>query len=302
MNNCIQLENVNKSFKNNHVVKNLTLNIPQGKITGFLGPNGSGKTTSMRMMCGLLEPDSGAGKCCGYDIFSQRKQIKPLIGYMTQHFTLWENMTVRENLLFLARIHRTGKPRQRVEKVITQFGLHTFQHTLTRHLSGGWRQRTSLAASILHDPKIILLDEPTAGVDPSARREFWKILHNLSDDGMTVLVSTHYMDEAERCQYLAWMSYGTLLIAGNAEQIIQAQGLCTFSVKGPDLAKLEYILSEHTSVEQTAIFSNTLYVTSQYPDELSLYLHTLPACYRLEKVDTTLEDSFAHLMNKGKFQ
>ncbi|APG19688.1 multidrug ABC transporter ATP-binding protein [Kosakonia radicincitans DSM 16656] len=299
MDYCIKLQNVNKSFGSRHVVKDLTLNIPTGKITGFLGPNGSGKTTAMRMMCGLLKPDSGSGSCFDFDIFKQRESIKPMIGYMTQYFSLWENLTVRENLLFLAKIRNIPQPIKRVEELINEFALQRFRDVLTHHLSGGWKQRVSLSASILHDPKIILLDEPTAGVDPYARREFWKILHYLSSKGMTILVSTHYMDEAERCNHLAWMSYGNLLASGSAESIIQSQGLTTFAIKGPNLHDLEYRFSDIDEIEQTVIFSNTLFVTSKQSNTLNTIVGALPDNYHVEKTATTLEDSFAHLMKQA---
>lgn len=298
MDYCISLQNVNKSFGNRHVVKDLTLNIRQGKITGFLGPNGSGKTTSMRIMCGMLKPDSGSGTCFNYDIQRQRAKIKPLIGFMTQNFTLWENLTVRENLAFLAQLHGVSDGRQRVAQLISEFDLTRFENILTTHLSGGWKQRVSLAACMLHRPKIILLDEPTAGVDPYARREFWRILHNLSESGMTILVSTHYMDEAERCHELAWISYGKLLAAGTANTIIQAQGLTTYAIRGPDLSELEYNLSTRQGIEQTAIYSNTLYITGKENERLESLLHRLPNHYQAEKTVTSLEDSFAHLMKK----
>lgn len=299
MDHCIELNNVNKHFGGKHVVKDLTIRIPTGKITGFLGPNGSGKTTSMRMMCGLLRPDTGSGQCFNYDIFQQRNKIKPLIGYMTQSFTLWENLTVAENLLFLARLRSIPDAERRVDELIGEFDLQRFRHILTLHLSGGWKQRVSLAASILHRPKIILLDEPTAGVDPYARREFWKILHYLSGEGVTILVSTHYMDEAERCHHLAWMSYGKLLASATAENIIQSQGLTTYAIKGPDLIELEYRFNETDAVEQTVIFSNTLYVTGQCRDKLTTLVGALPGVYTTEKASTTLEDSFGHLMKKA---
>ncbi|HCR1912159.1 TPA: ABC transporter ATP-binding protein [Enterobacter kobei] len=296
---CIELYNINKYFDNKHVVKNLTLSIPTGKITGFLGPNGSGKTTSMRIMCGLLKPDSGSGLCFGYDILKQRKYIKPLIGYMTQNFSLWSNLTVKENLLFLARLYDLPTPKKRVDQLIDDFKIERYRNTLTSGLSGGWKQRVSLAASILHSPKIILLDEPTAGVDPYARREFWKILHDLSHEGMTVLVSTHYMDEADRCDHLTWMSYGHLLASGTAESIIQSQGLSTFAIKGPDLTDLEFRFGDFDEIEQTVIFSSTLYITGKNRVKITSLLRQLPDSYQIKNVPTTLEDSFAHLMKKG---
>lgn len=296
---CIELKDVNKYYGKRHVVKDLTLVVPRGKITGFLGPNGSGKTTSMRMMCGLLKPDSGCGSCFGFDIFSQRHLIKPLIGFMTQHFTLWEMLTVRENLLFLAKIRRIEMAKGRVDEVIAQFNLQRFEHTQTRYLSGGWRQRTSLAACILHQPEVLILDEPTAGVDPSARRDFWKILHNLSAQGMTILVSTHYMDEAERCQFLAWIAYGTLLAVGSGEEIIAAQGLRTLAIRGSDIVNVEYRLNQRGLVEQTTLYGNTLYATCETEEQLKICQQFIPDQYSTQQVATSLEDCFAHLMQKG---
>lgn len=298
MDHCIELYNINKSFGGKHVVKDLTLSIPTGKITGFLGPNGSGKTTSMRIMCGLLRPDSGHGTCFKHSILEQRNQIKSLIGYMTQNFSLWENLTVQENLIFLAKLRNIPFAQYRVNELIDDFKLERFRNSLTGSLSGGWKQRVSLAACILHSPKIILLDEPTAGVDPYARREFWKVLNELSMDGMTILVSTHYMDEAERCHHLTWMSYGHLLASGTAESIIQSQGLSTFAIKGPDLLGLEYHFSDIKEIEQTVIFSKTLYITGKKSDKLMSIIHELPDTYQVDKASTTLEDSFAHLMRK----
>lgn len=296
---CIQLKEVNKYYGKRHVVKDLTLTVPRGKITGFLGPNGSGKTTSMRMMCGLLKPDSGRGSCFGFDIFSQRHRIKPLIGFMTQHFTLWETLTVRENLLFLAKIRRIDGAERRVNEIISQFELKRFEHTQTRYLSGGWRQRTSLAACILHRPEVLILDEPTAGVDPSARRDFWRILHTLSAQGMTILVSTHYMDEAERCQFLAWIAYGTLLAVGSSDEIIAAQGLHTLAIKGEDIVSVEYMLNQRALVEQTTLYGNTLYATCQTEEQLNVCRQIISENCSTQYVATSLEDCFAHLMKKG---
>lgn len=293
------LEHINKSFGGRHVVKDLSLNVRRGKITGFLGPNGSGKTTSMRMMCGLLKPDSGHGTCFGYDIQRQRKNIKPLVGFMTQKFTLWGNLTVRENLLFLARLHNIADLQRRVMQLIDSFNLTRFSDVLTAHLSGGWQQRVSLAACMLHSPQLILLDEPTAGVDPHARREFWRVLHSLSDNGITILVSTHYMDEAERCHELAWISYGKLMASGTADAIIKAQGLTTWAIRGPALSDIEHRLSLEHRIEQTTIYSNTLYITSPQSIPVEDLIGSLPGQYHIEKAATSLEDSFAHLMKKA---
>ncbi|WP_366509454.1 ABC transporter ATP-binding protein [uncultured Pluralibacter sp.] len=299
MDYAIALERVSKSFGKRQVVRDLSLNVRRGKITGFLGPNGSGKTTSMRIMGGLLKPDSGGGSCFGYNIRSQRGRIKPLVGFMTQKFSLWEPLTVRENLLFLARLHAIADPQRRVSQLLEAFSLTGFADALAAHLSGGWQQRVSLAACMLHSPQLILLDEPTAGVDPHARREFWRVLHALAQQGITILVSTHFMDEAERCHELAWIAGGSLLASGTADTIIAAQGLATWAIRGPALSDIEYRLSLSQSVEQTSIYSNTLYITCPQSSPVESLLGGLPRSYRIEKAATSLEDAFAHLMKKG---
>lgn len=296
MNFCIELEAINKSFKKSHVVKDLTLKIPKGKITGFLGPNGSGKTTSMKIMSGLLPADSGSGRCCGFDLKTGRRALKACIGYMPQYFSLWDDMSVEENLLFLAKAHKLTNPRQRIDEVIEQFGLEKYRHHYTRNLSGGWCQRTSLAATLIHRPELILLDEPTAGVDPSARRAFWKILHELADAGTTILVSTHYMDEAERCQHLVCMAYGSLLATGSPAEIISTQQLTTYAIRGPNLARLENQVINEDVISQTTIYGNRLYITSNNSITLAKLISNLPAVYDSEKVPTSLEDSFTQLM------
>lgn len=294
---CIDVRGLNKHFAEKHVVKDFSLQIGKGEIHGFLGPNGSGKTTSIRMMCGLITPDSGTGHCLGMDIFTQRELIKRRIGYMTQHFTLWENLTIRENLLFLARLHNIKQRQQRVETTLSELGLTSRQHQLAKFLSGGWKQRVALAACMLHQPALLFLDEPTAGVDPKARREFWQTLHRLSDEGISILVSTHYMDEAQRCHKVAYLSYGNLLASGTIEAIIKAQNLTTMSIRGNGLTELENRLQHFSAIEQTVIFGNTLYVTAR--DEqglLGILAQTVSCEYQVCKVETNLEDAFTYLM------
>jgi ABC-2 type transport system ATP-binding protein len=234
----IDVHGLNKSFGAKRVVVDLSMRVMQGEIFGFLGPNGSGKTTSIRLMCGLLTPDSGSGTCLGYDIRTQSELIKRNVGYMTQRFSFWEDLTIRENLEFTARVYAMDDRKAAVDGALDDLGLGSRQHQLTGTLSGGWKQRLALAACMLHRPRLLLLDEPTAGVDPNARREFWEELHRLAAQGISVLVSTHYMDEAERCHKLAYIAYGRLLVQGTANEVIAAQGLTTFSVRGPDLNEL----------------------------------------------------------------
>lgn len=294
---CIDVTNLNKYFGNNHAVKDFSLQVAKGEIYGFLGPNGSGKTTSIRMMCGLITPDSGSGHCLGMDIFTQREAIKRRVGYMTQHFSMWGNLSIRENLLFVSRLHNLDRRRERVEQTLAETGLLSRQHQLAKSLSGGWKQRMALAASMLHQPSLLFLDEPTAGVDPKARRDFWQMLHSLSDSGVAILVSTHYMDEAERCHKVAYLSYGNLLASGSIQSIIAAQNLTTVEIKGKDLARLESRLQRLAGVEQTVIFGNTLYVTAgNETNLLSLIGQTVNDEYQYRTTETNLEDAFTYLM------
>ena len=218
----IDVKALNKSFGKKHVVRDLSLKVPRGQIFGFLGPNGSGKTTSIRMICGLLTADSGSGTCLGFDVMKQSADIKREVGYMTQKFSLWEDLTIRENLDFIARMYGMGDRRAAVSQAVEKLGLTARQDQLAGSLSGGWKQRLALASCLLHKPQLLLLDEPTAGVDPKARRDFWDELRALASHGTTVLVSTHYMDEASRCDQLAYIAYGKLLAVGTAAELIAA--------------------------------------------------------------------------------
>ena len=221
---AIDVQGLNKSFGAKHVVKDFALQVKRGEIYGFLGPNGSGKTTSIRMICGLLTADSGSGTCLGYDVMKQSAAIKREVGYMTQKFSLWEDLTIGENLDFVARMYGMERRRDVVTQAIDKLGLAARRDQLAGSLSGGWKQRLALAACLLHQPKLLLLDQPTAGVDPEARRDFWDEIHGLAAQGITVLVSTHYMDEAERCHRLAYIAYGRLLASGTAAELIRSTG------------------------------------------------------------------------------
>ena len=294
----IDVRGLNKRFGDKHVVKDFGLQVRAGEIYGFLGPNGSGKTTSIRMLCGLLTPDSGAGTCLGYDVVRETGAIKREVGYMTQRFSLWEDLTIRENLDFVARMYGMQGRREAVAGALDRLGLVARRDQLAGALSGGWKQRLALAACMLHAPRLLLLDEPTAGVDPKARREFWAELHALAAEGIAVLVSTHYMDEAERCHRLAYIFNGTLLATGTAEEVIASQGLDTWTVAGPDLAALEARVRGLPGVDQVAPFGATLHITGR-DGRLESALAGLRAegRWRIERAPPSLEDVFIHLMS-----
>jgi ABC-2 type transport system ATP-binding protein len=296
----IDVHGLNKHFGDKHVVRNLSLQVRRGEIYGFLGPNGSGKTTSIRMLCGLLTPDSGSGTCLGFDVIKETAAIKREVGYMTQRFSLWEDLTIRENLDFIARMYGMRNRQQAVSEAIEKLGLTTRQNQLAVALSGGWKQRLALAACMLHNPKLLLLDEPTAGVDPKARRAFWKEIHQLAASGISVLVSTHYMDEAERCHQLAYIAYGKLLVTGTAEEVITQQRLTTWAVTGPDLVSLADKLRGLPGVNQVTPFGNTLHVTGSDAPLLSASIERFKAAtpHRWELIASGLEDVFIHLMDE----
>ena len=294
----IDVRGLNKSFGSHHVVKDLALSVLRGEIFGFLGPNGSGKTTSIRMLCGLLTPDSGEGTCLGFDIRRESKAIKRHVGYMTQRFSLWEDLTIRENLRFVARMYSMDRVDDRVDEALKRLGLADRAKQLAGQLSGGWKQRLALAACLLHEPQLLLLDEPTAGVDPKARRDFWDQLHELAGRGITVLVSTHYMDEAERCHKLGYILGGRLLAQGTADDIVASQALVAWSVAGPGLAELAPRLRALPPVDQVVAFGSELHVTGT--DAAALEAGLMPfkaeASRHWQRIEPGLEDVFIHLM------
>lgn len=295
---AIDVQKLNKRFGDKHVVNDVTLQVARGEIFGFLGPNGSGKTTSIRLMCGLLTPDSGTGTCLGYDIVRESSQIKRNVGYMTQRFSYWDDLTIRENLDFVARIYQMPNRREAVDRSLESLGLQSRANQLTGALSGGWKQRLALAACMLHEPQLLLLDEPTAGVDPAARRDFWEELHRLAARGISVLVSTHYMDEAERCHKLAYIAYGKLLAQGTAKQIIESQNLATWTIYGEHLSKLTEQLRKTPGVDQTVVFGSALHVSGSDHAALESAVKqaTEGTALRAERIETGLEDVFISLM------
>ncbi len=289
---AIDVVGLNKYFGDKHVVKDLSLHVKRGEILGFLGPNGSGKTTAIRMLCGLLTPDSGSGQCLGYDIITQSDAIKREVGYMTQKFSYWDDLTIRENLDFVARVYALSNRKHIVEEALENLGLASRASQLAKSLSGGWKQRLALAACMLRHPQLLLLDEPTAGVDPSARRDFWEELHELASKGVSVLISTHYMDEAERCHTLAYIAYGTLLAQGSAVDIIASQQLVTYEVRGKELMNLSKALKHHPAIEQTVIFGSTLHVSGKNASAMESVLDG----ENFAPIATSLEDVFIYLM------
>ncbi|HEY0627907.1 MAG TPA: ABC transporter ATP-binding protein [Sphingomicrobium sp.] len=294
---AIDVQGLSKRFGSLQAVDNVSLQIEQGHITGFLGPNGSGKTTSLRMLCGLLTPDSGTGQVLGLDFPREAEAIKRQTGYMTQRFSLYEDLTIEENLAFIARVYGLSEVNRTVDETLDKLGLDHRRKQLAGTLSGGWKQRLALAAAVMHQPRLLLLDEPTAGVDPQARRDFWDEIHRLADDGMTVLVSTHYMDEAERCHEIAYIFNGKLIARGTGDAVIAQSGLVTFEAEGPRADRLGRELAAKPGVEMAAPFGEALHVSGT--DRAALEAAIQP--YRRDpfkwtEVQPTLEDVFIHLM------
>ena len=294
---AIDVAGLNKSFGGRRVVRDFSIKVEQGRITGFLGPNGSGKTTTLRMLCGLLTPDSGHGEALGFDIRAESGEIKRRTGYMTQRFSLYEDLTVEENLEFSARIHSLDRRRERVAAALDKLGLAPRRRQLAGTLSGGWKQRLALAVATLHEPQLLLLDEPTAGVDPQARRTFWDEIHGLAAAGLTVLVSTHYMDEAERCHDIAYLAYGKLLARGTAEEVVAGARLFTWRGEGPGIDRLADELRRDPAVEMVAPFGLALHVSGSDAAALvrAIAPHRRPP-FRWILTEPTLEDVFIHLM------
>lgn len=297
---AIDVHNMTKRFGDLTAVDHIDLQVSAGEICGFLGPNGSGKTTFIRMLCGLLRPDEGSGACLGYDVINQSEEIKRRVGYMTQRFSFWEDLSIEENLDFVARIYGLPQRKQTVRDSLEQLGLVERKDQLAGQLSGGWKQRLALAACMIHKPKLLLLDEPTAGVDPEARREFWAEIHRLAGEGLTFLISTHYMDEAERCHQLAFILRGKLLVHGGLDEVIAKAHLTTWSVSGPDLLELSRQLREREGVEQAAEFGKTLHVSGDDAARLEQAIGPFRRePYRWKEIESGIEDVFIHLMEKN---
>ena len=298
---AIDVRGLTKRFGSKVAVNHADIAVPTGEVWGFLGPNGSGKTTTIRMLCGLLRADEGSGTCLGYDFRTQSERIKREVGYMTQRFSFWEDLSIRENLDFVARVYELDNVRAAVTATLERLGLENRQNQMAGDLSGGWKQRLALAACMLHQPRMLLLDEPTAGVDPKARRDFWDEIHRLSQDGITVLVSTHYMDEAERCDRLVFINLGTIVARGTAAEVIARSGLFTFIVEGEGARALAGKLHGQPGVEFVAFFGAALHVSGRdrealrralapYADDKALTIH---------EANPSLEDVFIQLQESG---
>ncbi len=298
---AIDVEGITKRFGNRTAVDHVDLRVRRGEICGFLGPNGSGKTTFIRMLCGLLRPDAGRGTCLGYDVITESSAIKHQVGYMTQRFSFYEDLSISENLDFVARMYSVKNRQSAVAESLERLGLGERRKQLAGQLSGGWKQRLALAACLIHDPKLLLLDEPTAGVDPKARREFWEQIHQLAGEGLTFLITTHYMDEAERCHRLAYIANGRLLTHGTVTEVIDQAHLTTWSVGGPDLLMLAEQLRSRPGVEQAVAFGNMLHVSgadAEAVEQAIASFRTSP--YEWRRIESGLEDVFIHLMERSQ--
>ena len=294
----IDVHDLHKNFGARRVVDGLTLRVARGEICGFLGANGSGKTTTIRMLCGLLVADSGEGSCLGLDIRNEAAQIRRQTGYMTQRFSYYEDLTVRENLELVAGVYEMDDGDAAVRAITARMGLSTYENQLAGQLSGGWKQRLALAACVLHRPKLLLLDEPTAGVDAKARREFWDLIHDMAGEGLTVLVSTHYMDEAERCKRIVYLANGRIVVQGAAAEVSAHSGLVIFETTGGDLDAEARRLRHTPGVEAAAVFGRALRIAGTDRAVLESAIRTsggaVPSWHEAEP---RLEDVFIHMLS-----
>ncbi len=297
----IDVRGVTKRFGERTVVNDIAMQVRPGEIYGFLGPNGSGKTTFLRMLCGLLKPDGGEGSCLGFDFRTQSADIKKRVGYMTQRFSFYEDLSIEENLDFIARLYEISQRQAAVEKSLERLGMVARRKQLAGTLSGGWKQRLALSACLIHEPQLLLLDEPTAGVDPKARREFWEEIHRLAAEGLTVLITTHYMDEAERCHRLAYIAYGNLLARGTVDEVLKTAALTTWEVTGANLPALAEKIRGRPGVEQVVAFGTTLHVSGRDAAELRASLSPwMTGEYQWKPIESGLEDVFISLMETAK--
>jgi ABC-2 type transport system ATP-binding protein len=297
---AIDVHGLTKRFGHKVAVNGIEIAVPEGEVWGFLGPNGSGKTTTIRMLCGLLHPDAGTGTCLGYDIERDTASIKRDVGYMTQRFSYWEDLSIRENLEFVARMYEVGDVKAKVDETLAHLGLAQREKQLAGELSGGWKQRLALAACMLHKPRLLLLDEPTSGVDPQARRDFWDEIHRLSQMGLTVLVSTHYMDEAERCDRIVYISVGNIIARGTVAEVIAQSGLVTFIVEGEGARRILEMLENKPGVDHASFFGAVVHVSGRNRARLEAALTPFRNEPRLKiyEAPPSLEDVFIHLQKR----
>ena len=297
---AVDVHGLTKCYDGKPVVNRLDFQVRRGEVCGFLGPNGSGKTTFMRMLCGLLTPDEGGGTCLGYDLRTDADRIRLEVGYMTQRFSYYEDLSIEENLDFVARIYSLPKRREAVDTALEHLGLTSRRRQLAGTLSGGWKQRLALAACMIHRPRLLLLDEPTAGVDPKARRDFWEEIHGLAAQGISVLIATHYMDEAERCHRVAYLAYGNLLTQGTVQEVIERAGLTVWRVECENPSKLVVALHGQPGVSVVP-FGSALHVCSADAAAVQAAVAVVAG----PGVTTTptkpsLEDVFIHLMGVAR--
>src|SRR5271166_1821015 len=295
---AIDVSGLRKSFGDLKVVEGLSLKVAEGEICGFLGANGSGKTTTIRMLCGLLKPDGGSGRCLGYDIIAEPHAIRRQVGYMTQRFSLYEDLTVFENLDFVARVYELANRRDAVRTILERMGLKDRRDQLAGQLSGGWKQRLALAACVLHQPKLLLLDEPTAGVDAKARREFWDLIHDMAAEGLTTLVSTHYMDEAERCKRIVYLAQGRIVVQGGAASVVRDAGMVTYEASGPDPDTAARKLRQKAGIEAAAVFGAAVHIAGMDRAALQRATAAFDPAFQWHEVEPGLEDVFIHLLNQ----
>ena len=299
---AIDVRNLVKRYGERTVVDHVSMQVRTGEIAGFLGPNGSGKTTTIRLMCGLLTPDGGEGRVLGHDIRRDGAAIKREVGYMTQRFSFYEDLTIEENLNFVAGLYGLTPARKAVADTLADLGLTSRKGQLAGALSGGWKQRLALAACIMHRPRLLMLDEPTAGVDPKARREFWDEIHQLAAGGLTVLVSTHYMDEAERCHRINYIAYGKLVASGTVAEMVRDAGLSTVVLEGTGVADAARRLRGMAGVDQVAAYGNTLHVIGR--DGAALRRSAAEVAGQtgttLTEAASSLEDVFIQLMGEAR--
>ncbi|MDO5046260.1 ABC transporter ATP-binding protein [Campylobacter sp.] len=297
---AIDVQGLSKSFGKRVIMDNVDIRVRKGSVCGFLGPNGSGKTTTIRMLCGLLRADSGSGQCLGYDFLTQSDAIRRNTGYMTQKFGWYSDLTVRENLEFIAKLFKLKNQKFEIDRTLDELGLAVRQNQSAGDLSGGWKQRLALAMCLVHSPRLLLLDEPTAGVDPKARREFWDIIHRLANEGITVLVSTHYMDEAERCHELIYIAYGKILAQGSENEIIGKYNLDIWDLSGSKATEISSLISTSKAVHAVSAFGNSYHIVARDANLLQNEIKALgysSAQVGLKPIKTSLEDIFIHLLN-----
>jgi ABC-2 type transport system ATP-binding protein len=296
----IDVTGLTKTFNQRVVVNQLNLQVKKGEVFGFLGPNGSGKTSTIRMLCGLLTPDAGQGTCLGYNILTESASIKQHVGYMTQKYSFYTELSVEENLKFIAQVYGILDAKASIEDVMHNMGLTARRAQLTGQLSGGWKQRVALAACLLHKPALLLLDEPTGGIDPIARREFWDTIHTLSEQGVTTLMATHYMDEAERCTRLIYLAHSNVIVNGTVDEVIASTHLNTWEISGDVTTLLLQCVKQIKGVSQVALFGRRIHLCGQDKLKIENQLNYLAQknAIKWRAIAPTLEDAFIALVEK----